>query len=633
VHRGRHRAYLLARCVLAVLAHHRGKGEARFFGGAREVAVYADPVHLPPLGHLLGPHHRDVVLRLASHHAGTAADARRQVYHHPPLVLAGKLPLLPGHGGAELGSFLRWQDGVLGPHFPHQLPQAVTQRLETQLVNGLLVLGGNHLPCPAGSLERNHRQAPTHRCHPWQRHAHPVPHPTRCLPAVTGHQPQGAFRHAGQQERWQYRLAPFPRHAKELLVPHPQRLGGSGPQEHGVAPGELGDGLRELLEPRVVGKPPVQHLAVRHHPGGELGFLRKAQRREPAGVNELHCHRGSELFAPHPVVEGLAESLLPIGSPDKRREALPHQLVAASFLPQHEREQLLGGLATVQRGDERLHHRVHALGAAQVPPPFQEMRLGQVPVGEPGGFVLVKPEPNQALGPPEVLLPAQFPGGGACRVAPQHQQQLHLPAGKRFPERIQRSGPRSLHGGGVTHGGPHPSQGQVHGEAQGMAGGGQCRSHRHEASPPGPGQVPGRRGHERPLLFRKLPHRRKLQRKRHADLGELLGQSHQQLLQPPWRCGQAQVRGSAGDGGDRLRHEEAQRVLRIPAPFGVSPGVGHRLGVAEQQIVPEAGHHPGPAQLQVRHHGNPRGLPQPGKLLPAHQRVPVHPAGPGERSG
>src|SRR4051812_12232734 len=57
------------------------------------VAVDVDPLHLAAPGHLLLAHDRDVVLRLAGHDAGAAADAGIQVDRHPPGV--------PRPGGPE----------------------------------------------------------------------------------------------------------------------------------------------------------------------------------------------------------------------------------------------------------------------------------------------------------------------------------------------------------------------------------------------------------------------------------------------------------------------------------------------------------------------------------------------------
>ena len=128
VHGGRDRADLLAGCVLALHAGHRLEARLRLGGEVLdevpehagglslvgEVAVDAEPVHLPALHHLLLADDRHVVLALAGDHAGVAADAGVQVDRHAPLrrVLVG--PLVPHRvlvrflavSGREVGMFL-----------------------------------------------------------------------------------------------------------------------------------------------------------------------------------------------------------------------------------------------------------------------------------------------------------------------------------------------------------------------------------------------------------------------------------------------------------------------------------------------------------------------------------------------
>jgi hypothetical protein len=52
------------------------------------VAVDAQPMHLTAAHHLLLAHDRNVVLRLARHDAGIAADARVKIDRHAPLMVA-----------------------------------------------------------------------------------------------------------------------------------------------------------------------------------------------------------------------------------------------------------------------------------------------------------------------------------------------------------------------------------------------------------------------------------------------------------------------------------------------------------------------------------------------------------------
>src|SRR5690606_39915819 len=76
----------LAGCLLAVLAEHGLERDAGFVCRSEEVAVDAQPVHLPALPHALLADDRAVVLRLTRDDARVAADARAQVDRHRPLV-------------------------------------------------------------------------------------------------------------------------------------------------------------------------------------------------------------------------------------------------------------------------------------------------------------------------------------------------------------------------------------------------------------------------------------------------------------------------------------------------------------------------------------------------------------------
>ena len=86
MHRGVHRADTLARRILAVLAGNTLIAHLRVVLIPREIAVDPYPRHLPANGNLMLADNRDVVLALAGHHAGIAADACAEVDHHPPLL-------------------------------------------------------------------------------------------------------------------------------------------------------------------------------------------------------------------------------------------------------------------------------------------------------------------------------------------------------------------------------------------------------------------------------------------------------------------------------------------------------------------------------------------------------------------
>src|ERR1700733_4578223 len=87
VYRSAHRANLLARSILAMLAGHRLEVGARRRQIALEIGVDAQPLHVAPDAHLLLAHHRNVVLGITAHDAGVAAHAAVHVDRHTPLVL------------------------------------------------------------------------------------------------------------------------------------------------------------------------------------------------------------------------------------------------------------------------------------------------------------------------------------------------------------------------------------------------------------------------------------------------------------------------------------------------------------------------------------------------------------------
>ena len=86
VHRGAHRANLLAGRVLAVLADHGLEVRARRGQIALEIGVDAQPLHVAADAHLLLAHHRNIVLGITAHDAGIAARAAVHVDRHGPGV-------------------------------------------------------------------------------------------------------------------------------------------------------------------------------------------------------------------------------------------------------------------------------------------------------------------------------------------------------------------------------------------------------------------------------------------------------------------------------------------------------------------------------------------------------------------
>ena len=104
-----------------------------------------------------------------------------------------------------------------------------------------------------------------------------------------------------------------------------------------------------------------------------------------------------------------------------------HELVARLLrLVGEGREEFVGGLAAVERRDQRLHDRRGAVERERVAPGFQEVRLGDVPLTLFGGLVVLERE----MHPPDDLRqsrPETDVGGRVeDRVSPQDQERSDL---------------------------------------------------------------------------------------------------------------------------------------------------------------------------------------------------------------
>ena len=94
VNRRRDRANLFTRSRFAVHAGNRLLNDVRVVLVALEIAVNSQPVHFAAIKHLFAANNRHVVFALTSHHASTAADALAQVDRHAPLGQTGFFPIV-----------------------------------------------------------------------------------------------------------------------------------------------------------------------------------------------------------------------------------------------------------------------------------------------------------------------------------------------------------------------------------------------------------------------------------------------------------------------------------------------------------------------------------------------------------
>ena len=316
-----HRADAFAGGCFAMLAEHRLdrhlrilRGQLRVHIGIRIVAVIAidaHPVHLAATGHLVLADDGDVVFALTSHHAGRAADARLQIDDHSPLMnLRGRLRILiVGVLVNILGTLL----GVAPVGLFLEGNVAREMRLEIHVLGELgarLVLLEMRLANNRATFHEavflGHRQAmlaenPLHLAGREMTRsgleeavgieAYSATHATHNSASVTQRQRDGSI--------GQTRLDPD--RTFDTVTTHgdlhhglivltilgvgrlgwtqvvrdfagtfggqPQRFGGLlGHHDH-VVPSHLGDGVRHLLEPAVVGETTIidRAIAMKHH--------------------------------------------------------------------------------------------------------------------------------------------------------------------------------------------------------------------------------------------------------------------------------------------------------------------------------------------------------------------------------
>src|ERR1700677_3118819 len=81
------RANLFATGVLAVLARHRLKVRLGSIQIAFKISINAQPLHDAPDLHLLTADYGNIVLRIATHDAGIAANTTVQIDRHAPRIL------------------------------------------------------------------------------------------------------------------------------------------------------------------------------------------------------------------------------------------------------------------------------------------------------------------------------------------------------------------------------------------------------------------------------------------------------------------------------------------------------------------------------------------------------------------
>ncbi len=428
VHRGSHRADLLAGGVLTLLAGNRLEKrwgiEKRLIVAGRIVrrrpnrlfviAVDTDPVHFAAAHHLILADHGDVVLRLAGDHASVAAIAFVQVDGHRPLVSAVgefRLPVVERQflerrfgmlvGKIRILAILRERAG--GQDLPAFHAEVILRASERIILAGFFdgAAGGGGRPKRVRS-------------------AHGVGIETlvragvaRLLAAVSQRQDHDAIGLARQPPRGSGDFAVRKRNVNDVrinlavlpatrpdVVRQAQLSRCLGADQRGIVPGELGDRLWQFLQPAVIGETPVVDARIGAEDEFKIGRGSGFWRRQTRGSeSEGGTDRGISRTRNEPIVQRFAPEFFGSTRFLERREVggLPHHLrvgaqriiIANPRLVAECGKHFAGGMRVIQRRDQRLNHAERAVESARISPGFEVVRFGDVPVAKFGGLVKV----------------------------------------------------------------------------------------------------------------------------------------------------------------------------------------------------------------------------------------------------
>jgi len=309
------------------------------------VAVHADPVHLAAAEHALLAHHGHVVLGLAGDQARIAADALRQIDRHAPGA-AFVFRLLPQrferrqvHDVAREMRVLGGLPSVLGEReLAHELAQAMAAGLHPHGVDGMVLLRGGQGPfAPGGGKARTGDEVHGPACaerkdvdaHGRDVAPRVAAHLAGCGAAVAQRHRDAPRGLAGHDQGRDLHLTPAAVERDQRAVPDAEPLGGRRTDQRGVVPGELGHRIGRLLEPTVVGEPPVVDRGVLAEDDLQLRVARRAVaggrarigRRRAAG--ELGRRHGPGGVAPEPAFQGGVPLRFPPRA-GELPEGLPH---------------------------------------------------------------------------------------------------------------------------------------------------------------------------------------------------------------------------------------------------------------------------------------------------------------------
>ena len=144
----------------------------------------------------------------------------------------------------------------------------------------------------------------------------------RLLPPVAEAQHERAVGEARHAQDRQLEAAAGQLQLDQVLVLQAQRGRGRGAHEQGVVPGDLGDRVRQLLEPGVVGAGAVFELGARLEHDLQRARARRlrggGERREGSRL-QLEPDARQRALGQHAVVQHPVPALVEVGSPRKGR--------------------------------------------------------------------------------------------------------------------------------------------------------------------------------------------------------------------------------------------------------------------------------------------------------------------------
>ena len=206
-----------------------------------------------------------------------------------------------------------------------------------------------------------------------------------------------------------------------------QRPRGGRAHERRIVPGQLGDRVRRLLQPDVVGEAAVEEAVVGDHVQLEAGSgleARGLRRRRHRLRPKLRRLGGARRSGDEPVGDPF---LPPVACVGPRRPPVLAQLRVRRLvsLAQEGGEHLRLGDAVEERLHQGLHEGDRAVVRARVGPLLERVRGGDEPGAAPRGLVLVEPAVDRVRDRVEGFGEIQIVRRGVDRVERRDHQRVH----------------------------------------------------------------------------------------------------------------------------------------------------------------------------------------------------------------